>query len=91
MGGLYKKLEFRLIGEIANKPTIFDDTVYFLSFDSERVARKSFELLNSLAAINFYSAIVFWDEKRPIKSSILNGLNLALLADSEFVTAEARR
>ena len=89
--GLYKKLDFRLIGEIANKPAIFDDTVYFLSFDSERVARQTFELLNSPTAINFYSAIVFWDEKRPIKSSILNCLNLARLADSEFVTADARR
>ncbi len=89
--GLYKKLDFRLIGEIDNKPAIFDDTVYFLSFDSERVARQTFELLNSPTAINFYSAIVFWDEKRPIKSSILNCLNLARLADSEFVTADARR
>ncbi|AFZ07566.1 type II restriction enzyme NspV-like protein [Oscillatoria nigro-viridis PCC 7112] len=89
--GLYKKLDFRLIGEIANKPAIFDDTVYFLSFDSERVARQTFELLNSPTAINFYSALVFWDEKRPIKSSILNCLNLAILADSEFVTADARR
>ncbi|MEG4030778.1 MULTISPECIES: class I SAM-dependent methyltransferase [unclassified Microcoleus] len=26
--GLYKKLDFRLIGEIGNKPAIFDDTVY---------------------------------------------------------------
>jgi hypothetical protein len=89
--GLYKKLDFRLIGEIANKPAIFDDTVYFLSFDSESVARQTFELLNSPAAINFYSSIVFWDEKRPIKSSILNCLNLGMLADSEFVTADARR
>ena len=85
IGGLYKKLEFRLIGEIANKPVIFDDTVYFLSFDDEGVARQTFELLNSSAAIKFYSAIVFWDEKRPIKSSVLNCLNLALLADSEFI------
>ena len=89
--GLYKKLDFRLIGEIANKPAIFDDTVYFLSFVSERVARQTFELLNSPTAINFYSALVFWDEKRPIKSSILNCLNLAMLADGEFVTADARR
>ncbi|MEG5033852.1 class I SAM-dependent methyltransferase [Microcoleus sp. AT3-D2] len=89
--GLYKKLDFRLIGEIADKPVVFDDTVYFLGFDDEGVARQTFELLNSRAAINFYSAIVFWDEKRPIKSSILNCLNLALLADWEFVTADARR
>jgi len=91
IGGLYKKLEFRLIGEITNKPVVFDDTVYFLSFDDEEVARQTFELFNSSAAINFYSSIVFWDEKRPLKSSVLNCLNLALLADLEFVTADARR
>ncbi|MEK0196116.1 SAM-dependent methyltransferase, partial [Microcoleus anatoxicus PTRS1] len=79
IGGLYKKLEFRLIGEIADKPVVFDDTVYFLGFDDEGVARQTFELLNSPAAIKFYSAIVFWDEKRPIKSSVLNCLNLELL------------
>ncbi len=89
--GLYKKLDFRLIGEIANKSVIFDDTVYFLSFENEGVARKTFELLNSSAAISFYSSMVFWDEKRPIKSSILNCLNLAVLADLEYLTADARR
>ena len=89
--GLYKKLNFRLIGAIANKSVIFDDTVYFLSFENEQVARETFELLNSPAAINFYSSMVFWDEKRPIKSSILNCLNLTLLADLEYLTADARR
>ncbi|MEG3878099.1 hypothetical protein QT972_12020, partial [Microcoleus sp. herbarium7] len=42
----------------------------------------------SPAAIKFYSSIVFWDEKRPLKSSVLNCLNLELLADWEFLTAE---
>ncbi|NJK69296.1 MAG: SAM-dependent methyltransferase [Microcoleus sp. SU_5_3] len=79
IGGLYKKLEFRLIGEIADKPVVFDDTVYFLGFDDEGVARQTFELLNSPTAIKFYSSIVFWDEKRPLKSSVLNCLNLELL------------
>jgi hypothetical protein len=81
--GLYKKLEFRLIGTIADKPTVFDDTVYFLSFEDERVARKTFMLLISASAINFYSSLIFWDEKRPIKSSILNSLSLTALAESE--------
>jgi hypothetical protein len=89
--GLYKKLDFRLIGAIANQPVIFDDTVYFLSFEDEGIARKTFELLNSPAAISFYSSMVFWDEKRPIKSSILNCLNLTLLADLESLTADSRR
>ncbi len=79
--GLYKKLDFRLIGEIGEKPTVFDDTVYFISFDDEKVACKTFELLTSSIAKDFYSSLIFWDEKRPIKSSILNKLNLAALAE----------
>jgi hypothetical protein len=78
--GLYKKLGFRLIGEVMGKPVLFDDTVYFLSFDDEQAARKTFRLLNSPAAIEFYSSLIFWDEKRPVKASILNCLNLAALA-----------
>jgi hypothetical protein len=81
--GLYKKLEFRLIGTIADKPVVFDDTIYFLSFEDERVAYKTFMLLTSTSAISFYSSLIFWDEKRPIKSSILNSLNLTALAKSE--------
>jgi hypothetical protein len=78
--GLYKKLGFRLIGEVMGKPILFDDTVYFLSFDDEQAARKTFRLLNSPAAIEFYSSLIFWDEKRPVKASILNCLNLEALA-----------
>jgi hypothetical protein len=77
--GLYKRLGFRLIGEVRGKPTLFDDTVYFLSFDDEQVARKTFNLLTSSAATEFYSSLIFWDEKRPVKASILNCLNLAAL------------
>ncbi len=77
-----------LINQIANKPVVFDETVYFLSFDDEGVTRQTFELVNSLAAINFYASIVFGDEKRPLKSSVLNCRNLALLADGKFLTAQ---
>lgn len=78
--GLYKKLDFRLVGLLTEKPTIFDDTVYFLSFDEQQTAYRTFELLTSLPAIRFYSSLIFWDDKRPIKSSILNRLNLTVLA-----------
>ncbi len=79
--GLYKKLDFRLIGETNDKPTVFDDTVYFLSFENEQVAHRTFTLLTSPTAIDFYCSLIFWDEKRPIKSSILNSLNLTALAE----------
>ena len=74
--GLYKQLDFRLVGKLNDKPTVFDDTVYFLSFEDEQVASRTFDLLNSRSARDFYSSLIFWDEKRPIKSSILNRLNL---------------
>ncbi len=80
--GLYKKLDFRLVGETNGKPTVFDDTVYFLSFEDEQVAHQTFTLLTSPTAIDFYCSLIFWDEKRPIKSSILNSLNLTALAET---------
>lgn len=79
--GLYKKLNFRLINTIDDKPVIFDDTVYFLSFEDEESAHTTFQLLTSSLATDFYSSLIFWDEKRPIKSSVLNSLNLTVLAE----------
>ena len=79
--GLYKKLDFRLIGKTNDKPTIFDDTVYFLSFEDEQIAYQAFTLLTSPTAAEFYSSLIFWDEKRPIKSSILNSLDLIALTE----------
>jgi hypothetical protein len=73
--GLYKTLQFRLVGEIEGKPVIFDDTVYFLSFDDEQQARKIYQLLHSPPAAKFLSSMIFWDEKRPIKAGILNRLD----------------
>ena len=79
--GLYKKLEFRLIGQMIEQPVVFDDTVYFLSFEHQEVAHQTFEILTSPSVIDFYSSLIFWDEKRPIKCSILNSLNLKALMD----------
>ncbi len=74
--GLYKSLDFRLIGELNDKPVVFDDTVYFLSFDTEEQARKVLYTLLSQNVQDFFSSMIFWDEKRPIKTNILNRLNL---------------
>ncbi len=47
ISGLYKKLNFNLILPYQNQPVIFDDTVYFLSFDDLDTAQKTLQLLNS--------------------------------------------
>lgn len=70
--GLYKKLSFRLIEPIDGKPVQFDDTVYYVSFGSFDEANEAFEGIQSLPATELYSSLIFWDEKRPIKSSVLN-------------------
>lgn len=74
--GLYKNLNFRLVGQIQNKTVVFDDTVYFLSFENYKDAQKNLDFLHTQDAQSFLSALIFWDDKRPIKTSILNSLKL---------------
>lgn len=69
---LYKSIRFRLIGPIDGKPVMFDDTVYYLSFESEKEAKETLDLLSSESAMRLLSSLIFWDEKRPIKTSLLN-------------------
>ncbi|HQV93478.1 MAG TPA: hypothetical protein PLF41_03360 [Anaerolineales bacterium] len=73
---LYKNLKFRLIGQAQSKPIVFDDTIYFLSFENYEEAKDVFDFLLSENVQRFLSALIFWDEKRPIKTSILNNLKI---------------
>jgi hypothetical protein len=54
---------------------MFDDTVYYVSFETEQEARAVLDKLNSDLALTFLGSLIFWDEKRPIKTSILNALD----------------
>jgi hypothetical protein len=76
--GLYKRLDFRLVGPIGGRTVVFDDTVCFLSFETENEAREVLDFLHSEKTQTFLNAMIFWDEKRPIKSAILNNLKLPL-------------
>lgn len=72
IAALYKAFSFRLVGPIRGRPVMFDDTVYYVSFDTEEEARRAYHALTTEAALRFLSALTFFDEKRPIKASILN-------------------
>ncbi len=72
---LYKALRFRLVAPIENRPVMFDDTVYYLSFETQAEAVEVLEKLNSKPAIGLLSSLIFWNEKRPIKTGILNLLD----------------
>jgi hypothetical protein len=64
-----------LIGPIEGKPVMFDDTVYFISFDLEEDAVVALSQLNNVDVRRLLSSMIFWDEKRPIKTTILNIVN----------------
>lgn len=72
---LYKALRFRLVPPINGRPVMFDDTIYFLSFNTEAEAIEILTLLRSKSATELLSSLIFWDEKRPIKTGILNTLD----------------
>jgi hypothetical protein len=82
---LYKTLNFRLVSPIENKPVMFDDTVYYLSFDTEQEAQSVLELFNSESATRLLSSLIFWDDKRPIKTSVLNVVDWARLGNPVLV------
>lgn len=85
IGALYKNIKFRLVGPINGKPVMFDDTVYFIGFDTREEALKYFEILQTQSHQNFIRSMVFLDDMRPIKTEILNRMNLD--AESERVAA----
>lgn len=84
ISGMYKRLEFALLGSSKGKPILLDDTCYFAPFYSEKMAQAALDALRSPIVQDYFEARVFWDAKRPINKSLLQSLNLqALLPPSE--------
>ncbi len=80
ISGLYKRLKFWLIKPINDKPVMLDDTINFLSFDTEEEANFILSLLNSKPSLELLESMIFWDEKRPITIEILRRLSLKAVA-----------
>ena len=80
ISGLYKTLNFQLISPLEGKPVMLDDTVNFLSFDSQAESEFIFELLTSKPAQDCLDSLIFWDNKRPVTIDILRRLSLQAVA-----------
>jgi len=80
ISGLYKRLEFEILGPVDRKPVVLDDTVYFLPCETADQAELVGGLLASEPAREFYRAFIFWDNKRPITREVLARLDLLALA-----------
>lgn len=77
--GLYKRLWFEVLGPADGKPTMLDDTCYFLPCPTQALAEELAKALNDLRAKAFLDARVFWDDKRPIRKALLQSLSLSAL------------
>jgi hypothetical protein len=80
ISGLHKTPRFILVEPFQNKPVLFDDTCYFLSFQNEEEAKVVADILNSEPCLLFISSLLFEDSKRPITVDLLQRLNLNAIA-----------
>lgn len=92
ISGFYKRLKFKVVGSYEGKPTVLDDTSYFIPCETKREAERIASILNSSEAKAFFESFVFWDTKRPITVDLLRRLNLDILerevGQAAFVTAQ---
>jgi hypothetical protein len=80
ISGFYHRLDFRLITTHRHKSIVVDDTINFIPCQSQEGAELLLRLLNSELAREFFRAFIFWDNKRPITTEILQKLDLLILA-----------
>ncbi len=80
ISGLYKTFSFTLVFPLNDKPTMLDDTCYFLGFDTVEEAIITHRLLNHSITQNFLKSIVFLEAKRAFTKDILMRINLLNLA-----------
>jgi hypothetical protein len=88
ISGLHKTPRFVLVEPFQNKPVLFDDTCYFLSFQNEEEAKVIAEILNSEPCLRFISSLLFEDSKRPITVDLLQRLNLHAIAEEAGLADE---
>jgi len=80
ISALYKKLDFKPIGPMDERPVVFDDTICFLPCWSRQEAYFLVDILNSPPAKAFLNSMIFWADKRPITIDLLKRLNLYALS-----------
>lgn len=79
IASMYKEPRFQLIKPYNEKPVLFDDTVYFLSFEDLRTAESYLEALEDPRILDLIEALSFPDSQRIVTSKLLNQLNLEVI------------
>jgi hypothetical protein len=76
IAAMYKRLAFHVVGPLRGRPVMLDDTTYFLPCRDRDEAEKVRAALDSEAAREFYSSLIFWDAQRPVTIEVLRQLDL---------------
>lgn len=82
VSGLHASARFAVIGPFNDRPVVFDDTCYFIPFQTEGEARIVERLLLSDPCQELIHAMAFDDSKRPITAEILQRINVAAIAEA---------
>ncbi len=91
VSGFYKDVRFIKVGSQKNRPTVFDDTIYFLPCWSEEEADLVLTLVQSRPFHVLINAMIFQDEKRPITAELLKRVSLERVADELSLRQEYDR
>lgn len=89
ISGMYKSIRFVVIGTVAQKPIMVDDTCYFIPCSTREEAVFIAQLLNSEVCQRFLRSLIFFDAKRPITKDILQRINLYEIAKFYHLEREA--
>lgn len=81
VSGLYKKPYFSLVQPYNGKPTMLDDTCYFLGFDDQTQAAFVLLILNSELVQKLLRSLTFLDAKRPYTKDILMRIDILKIAE----------
>lgn len=65
---------FQLVPPHEGMPVLFDDTVYFVAFDTQEEAKVAFSMLTAEHRLAALAERMFVDDMRPAKAKILNSL-----------------
>ena len=71
ISGMYRSLNFQIVGPLDARPVVFDDTCYQLPFDTEEAAREAWQILTSPSTTAYFESKIWWDAKRPITKALL--------------------
>lgn len=80
VSGLHRPPRFRVVAPFEGKPVLFDDTCYFIPFETQEEAEIVAFILNSKPCTEFLQALSPPEAKRPVTVDLLQRFNIREMA-----------